>query len=133
MTFDLTTVRVLGHLLGVTVWIGGQIVLVALLPVLRGLGDDAPRLAARRFGAVAWPFFALIVVTGVWNLLAIDVGDRSVSYHATLGLKLLLVAVSGLTAFVHGLATTAVARAVTGAAALVAALGAMVCGVMMVT
>ncbi|MDY7100343.1 MAG: hypothetical protein S0880_04070 [Actinomycetota bacterium] len=133
MTFDLTTIRVFAHLLGVTVWIGGQIVLVALLPVLRGLGEDAPRLAARRFGALAWPFFALVVVTGVWNLLEIDVADRSVGYHATLGIKLLLVALSGVAAFVHGMTATPLTRAVTGAAGLVAALGAMVCGVMMVT
>jgi putative copper export protein len=95
------TIRVYLHLLGVTVWIGGQIVLATLIPVARAAGPDVPRRMARRFMTVAWPFFALAVLTGIWNLLRVDIGDRDTDYVVTLAVKLVLVAVSGLTAFFH--------------------------------
>ena len=50
---DLDAVRVFLHLLGVCGWVGGQIVMMALVPVLRKVSPEAPRLAAARFGQVA--------------------------------------------------------------------------------
>ena len=130
--FDLDTVRISLHVLAACVWVGGQIVLAALVPVLRRLGPDAPRQAANRFGQVAWPFFALAVATGIWNLLEIDVGDRSSAYHVTLGVKLLAVAVAGTAAAVHSLTSSVTVRALTGALGLVGSLSALVLGVMLV-
>lgn len=130
--FDVDTFRITLHLLAASVWVGGQIVLAALVPVLRGLGDDAPRRAANRFGRVAWPFFALAVVTGIWNLLEIDVGDRSTAYHVTLALKLLVVAVAGTAAALHSLTSSPLVRGLTGAVGLIGSLGALVFGVMLV-
>ena len=101
MDFDATTIRVFLHVLGASVWVGGQIVLGALIPTVRTLGDDAPAKVARAFNRVAWPFFGLAVVTGVWNLLEIDVADRSNSYQVGLLLKLLVVAVTGVSAYIH--------------------------------
>ena len=131
--FDLDTIRTTLHLLGVTVWIGGQIVLVALVPLLRSLGGDAARLAAQRFSQVAWPFFGLIVITGIWNVAELDVTDASTGYNLVLGLKLVLVAATGLGAFVHANTESTVVRAVTGAGGMIAGLGAFVCGVMLVS
>ena len=130
--FDLDTVRVSLHILAASVWIGGQIVMAALVPVLREVGPDAPRRAANRFGRVAWPFFALAVATGVWNLLEIDVGDRSTAYHVTLAVKLLVVAAAGTAAAVHSLTPSPALRGVTGAVGLVGSLAALVFGVMLV-
>ena len=130
--FDLDTVRVSLHILAAAVWIGGQIVMAALVPVLREVGPDAPRRAANRFGRVAWPFFALAVATGVWNLLEIDVGDRSTAYHVTLAVKLLVVAAAGTAAAVHSLTPSPALRGVTGAVGLVGSLAALVFGVMLV-
>ena len=56
---DLDGIRVFLHLLGVTGWVGGQIVTLGLLPLLRSLGPDVPRIAAVRFARVAWPCFRL--------------------------------------------------------------------------
>ena len=42
-----------------------------LVPVLRHLGAEIPRTAARRFDQVAWPAFAVLIVTGVWNVIAV--------------------------------------------------------------
>src|ERR1022692_1411034 len=49
------TVRLFLHVLDATVWVGGQLTLAVLVPVLRTQGPDAPRRAARRFNLVAWP------------------------------------------------------------------------------
>ena len=51
----------------------------------------------------------------------------------TLGIKLLLVALSGVAAFVHSTTKSRVVMAVTGGGGFVAAVGAFVCGVLMVT
>lgn len=127
----LDTLRVTLHVLAVTVWVGGQLTLLGLLPALRAIGGDAPRTVARRFNVVAWPAFGLTVVTGVWNLLAVDVGDTSPDYQATLFAKLFFVAVSGIAAFVHGRGGSKAATAVGGAVGLFAALAALFYGVLL--
>ncbi len=60
---DLDALRIFLHLFGVAGWVGGQVLMVGLMPVLRSLGPDAPRAAARRFARVAWPCFGLAVAT----------------------------------------------------------------------
>lgn len=130
---DVDSFRITLHLLGVAVWIGGQLVMAALVPVLRSLGPEAPRQAAQRFARLAWPFFALAVITGVWNMFEIELSDLETSYHVTLGIKMLLVAASGTAAAVHSLTGSPAIRGITGALALVSALGALFLGVLLVT
>ena len=132
----IATIRLFLHVLGATVWVGGQIALAAVVPVVRHVaGVDALRATARRFQQVAWPAFALLLVTGVWNLFAVKVGDASDKYLTTLFVKLLLVGVSGAAAATH----TVIARrrpALGGAlagVALLAALGATFLGVLLGT
>jgi putative copper export protein len=96
------TVRLFLHILGATVWVGGQVALASVVPVVRRVGGaDAARAVARRFQLVAWPAFALLIVTGVWNLFAVHPGDQSSAYLTTLLVKLVLVAVSGIGAALH--------------------------------
>lgn len=133
MDFDATTIRVFLHVLGASVWVGGQIVLGALVPTVRTLGDDAPAKVARAFHRVAWPFFGLAVVTGIWNLLEIDVADRSSGYQVGLMLKLLLVAATGVSAYLHTTATKRSMMAIMGALGAVAALLALLFGAMLAT
>lgn len=129
---DLDAIRVFLHLLGVCGWVGGQLVMGALVPVLRKVSPEAPRLAAERFGRIAWACFALAVVTGVWSLAAVEVADRSGGYHAALLVKLLLVGASGAAAAIHGTTNSVVVRAATGAAAALTALGALLAGAILV-
>jgi putative copper export protein len=104
-----TTVRLFLHVLGATVWVGGQLTLGVVIPALRPApGDPDPeaarariRAVAQRFQVAAWSAFALLLVTGVWNLVALHVGDRSGEWLTTLFVKLVLVAVSGIAAGVH--------------------------------
>ncbi len=98
--------RVYLHLLGATVWVGGQIALAGVVPVLRRHADPTVvRAVARRFQMLAWPAFALLLATGVWNLVAINVADQAGAFLATLMVKLVLVALSGLGAAAHAFFT----------------------------
>ena len=128
------SVRLFLHILGATVWVGGQIALAAVVPVVRAHGGrDAARAVARRFQLVAWPAFALLIVTGVWNLFAIHAADQSSEYLTTLFVKLLLVGVSGACAAAHIVVTRrnpAVGGAL-AALALLAALAALFLGVLL--
>jgi len=130
---DAATIRLFLHVLGASVWVGGQIVLAGLVPTLRALGDDAPKRVAQAFNRVAWPFFGLAVVTGVWNLAEIDVADRSSGYQVAVMLKLVIVAVSGLSAFLHTNATSRPKLAFWGAVGGVSALAALLVGAMLAT
>jgi putative copper export protein len=123
------TIRLFLHILAACVWVGGQITLAGLLPAVRGLGEDAPRTVARAFNRVAWPAFGVLVLTGIWNLLEVDVGDRDTEYHVTLGVKLLVVAASGIAAGVHASTRSRGLLAATGAIGAVAALAAVLLGV----
>ncbi len=123
-----TTIRLFLHVLGATVWVGGQLTLAGLVPTLRSISPDGPRLAARRFNVLAWSSFALLMVTGIWNLLAVQVGDKTTAWQATLGLKLLLVAASGIGAAFHAGARSKVVLAVGGAASLIGGLAAVFLG-----
>jgi putative copper export protein len=58
------TVRLFLHVLAATIWVGGQLTLAALVPVLRRFGADALGAAARRFNQVAWTAFGVLIVTG---------------------------------------------------------------------
>ena len=125
-----TTVRLFLHVLAATVWVGGQLTLAALVPALRGFGTQVTRTAARRFNQVAWPAFAVLVATGVWNIVAESDKDHG-SYRNTLVVKLVVVAVSGVSAFLHARARGTVGLAVFGALTGVSALAALFVGVLL--
>lgn len=127
------TVRLFLHVLGASVWVGGQIALAGVVPSLRRVSPEATKVAARAFARVAWPAFALVVLTGLWNLTEVDVADTSTSYQVTLFVKVLLAMASGAAAAVHAVGTSKVALAVGGAVGLLAALGAMFLGFVLMT
>ena len=124
------TIRLFLHVLAATIWVGGQLTLAALVPALRRLGTGVPRAAARRFSQVAWPAFAILIVTGIWNIIAVR-GQITGSYQAALIAKLAVVAVSGITAAVHERARSATGLAVFGALTGTSALAALFLGVLL--
>jgi uncharacterized membrane protein len=130
LPIDLETVRLFLHVLAATVWVGGQLTLAALLPVLRRAGADVPRLAAQQFGQVAWSAFAVLLMTGVWNMAEYDDTDAS-GYRATMTVKLVLVALSGVAALVHSRAKSRATLAVGGAATGLFALAALFFGIVL--
>jgi putative copper export protein len=124
------TVRLFLHVLAATVWVGGQLTLAGLLPSIRLLGPDASRTLARAFNRVAWPAFAVLVATGIWNIVAVR-SQISGSYRTTLIVKLAVVVVSGVTAALHIRSRTARSRAVFGAFTGLSALAALFLGVLL--
>ena len=126
------TVRLFLHVLAATIWVGGQLVLAFLVPVLRRFGSDAVTAAARRFNQVAWVAFGVLIVTGIWNIAAVSPQiSHSASYRTTLIVKLVLVAISGVAAALHIRARTGRSRAVFGALAGISALAALFLGVLL--
>jgi putative copper export protein len=126
VTWD--SVRVFLHVLGASVWVGGQLTLAGLVPGLRALSPDAPRAVARRFNRLAWPAFGLTVATGIWNVLVLE-PDWQTAYGRTVMVKVLVVTASGVAALVHTMARSKPALAVWGALSGVTALGALFLGI----
>jgi len=126
---DLDTLRLFLHVLAAAVWVGGQITLAALVPALRAAGTEVPRAAARAFNRIAWPAFAVLVLTGVWNVVA--EGDKGPAYQHTLAVKVVLVVVSGVAAYLHARAGSRSAMAGFGALTGLSALATLFVGIML--
>ncbi len=124
------TIRLFLHVLAATIWVGGQITLAALVPVLRRLGAEIPRTAARRFNLIAWPAFGVLVLTGVWNIVAVR-SQITGGYETTLVVKLIVVAISGITAALHARARAVTWVAVFGALTAISALAALFLGILL--
>jgi putative copper export protein len=125
-----TTIRLFFHVLAATVWVGGQLTLAGLVPGLRNISVEAPRVAAQRFNTIAWTAFAVLVGTGFWNVVAVH-PDWSSPYGTTLIVKLVIVALSGLTAFLHARARSRRGLAAFGALSGLTALAALFLGVLL--
>lgn len=123
---SLTTIRVFLHVLAATVWVGGQLTLAFLVPALRATGAETTRAAARAFNRVAWPAFAVLVATGVWNML--QASGASDAYRTTLHVKTAVVLISGVAAFLH---TRAASKGLIAAISGLSALAALFLGVML--
>ena len=124
------TIRLFLHVLAATIWVGGQLTLAALVPALRRLGTNVTATAARRFNQVAWPAFAVLLITGIWNIFAVRAQIHG-SYEVTLVVKLVVVVISGVTAALHARAKTKTGLAVFGALTGISALAALFLGILL--
>jgi putative copper export protein len=124
------SVRLFVHVMSATVWVGGQLVLAALVPVLRAKDPTLPRAAANAFNRIAWPAYWLLVATGIWNIAA-ERAEAPEGWDAVLALKVLLVALSGVSAFVHTRARTTTGLAVWGAISGLSAVAAVYVGILL--
>lgn len=121
------SIRIFLHVLGATIWVGGQLTLAALVPVLKGFDPSLPKKAAIAFNKVAWPAYGLLILTGIWNVAATPAGSSS-NYNAVLGIKMAVVALSGVAAYLHTKAKGNAGLAIWGALSGLSALGAMYLG-----
>jgi putative copper export protein len=126
------TIRVFVHVLAATVWVGGQLTLAGLVPGLRRVSPDAPRIVARRFNAIAWAAFAVLIATGLWNIALIE-PEWASAYGTTLIVKIVVVAISGVAAAIHAGARSTMMLATFGALSGIAAIGALFLGVLLVS
>lgn len=130
LSIDINVIRLTLHILAASIWVGGMIVLAALTGPLRRAAPEALVPAARTFAWVAWPAFAVLVATGVWTLVVS--GKTDAAFQSTLGVKLVLVLLSGLGAALHTFAKNPTLKGVWATIALVAAVGAVLLGVSLV-
>lgn len=131
LPLSLESVRLFLHVTAAAVWVGGQLTLLGLLPVLRGLSQDAPKAAARRFNQLAWSAFAVLFVTGIWSLMAQSPSSMGTAWNATLGLKLVMVAATGIAAAFHAGAKSKAILAIGGAVSLLTGLAAVLLGILL--
>lgn len=127
----LDAVRLSLHVGAATVWVGGQITMLGMLPDLRRLGGDAPVRIARAFARVSWPAFAVLVATGVWNVAADHAAGSTHAWSVVLSIKVVVVVIAGLAAFLHQRATSKAQLAAWGSIAGVASLSALVLGILL--
>jgi len=124
-------IRLSLHVLAATVWVGGQIVMLGLLGPVRQIGGDAPKALARAFARMAWPAYAVLVVTGFWNITAVGYSSQDTAWKAVLVAKIVVVALAGVGAYLHQRATTKAQLALWGSVAGTASVVALVMGVLL--
>jgi putative copper export protein len=124
---DVETLRLFLHVLAATVWVGGQIMLAALVPSLRRAVPEATSVAARGFARIAWPAYGVLVLTGIWNVAAET--DKDPAWRHTLMVKMAFVVLSGIGAFVHQRASSKLWLALGGGFAALGAVVALLYGV----
>ena len=121
--------RLILHVLAATIWVGGQFTVAGLLPTVRALGDDAPKKVARALARLLWPAYAVLVLTGFWNISALTVKDASSAWKTVLIVKIVVVALAGVAVFLHQRATSKAATAAWGAVGAVSSVAALCLGV----
>ena len=130
---DADTLRLFLHVLGATLWVGGQLVLAPMIPALRAVSPDAPKAAARRFGPVAGAGYLILLFSGIWNTMEVDFDARSSAYGATFGLKMTLFLISGVGAAVHIVAKKPAIKGAFAAVGTLSAVGALFLGILLTT
>ncbi|HSG79694.1 MAG TPA: hypothetical protein VLD62_08950 [Acidimicrobiia bacterium] len=119
------------HLVGMAVWIGGTITVGAIVPALRtsGASSEQLRAMARAFGRASWTALAVLVVTGIWQMVRAEDGAIS---EVAFGIKLMLVGVAGSLALLHQMTARTASPATRGIVQgliLLASLGALAAAV----
>ena len=127
------SIRLFLHVLAASVWVGGQIVLGGLVPKLRQVAPESLKVAANAFARIAWPAFAVVVVTGMWNILDITVGDMTTECQVSLFVHVLLAMAAAMFVVIHSVGQTKLALALGGALGLLTSLGAMFVGILLQT
>ncbi len=103
---NLDTIRIFIHILSVAVWVGGQIAMMAIMPILKEAGiEGLAAKVAQGFSNIAFPALAVAIFSGVWNILAIDMANATMVWNIVFGIKFLLVILSGFGAVKHKNAT----------------------------
>jgi len=121
-------IRLSLHVLAAALWVGGQLTLAGLVPAARRLGEGAAATLARAFARIQWPAYAVLLVTGIWNVSATSSGPSHL-WQGVLGAKIGVVLLAGLGAFVHTRSKSKAAIAAWGAVTALASVAALVMGV----
>ena len=105
--------------------------MLGLLGELRAIGGDAPARVARAFARVSWPAYLVLLATGIWNVAASHVSSATSAWKVVLFVKVAVVVLAGVGAFLHQRATSRSALALWGSLAGTASATALVLGVIL--
>lgn len=129
----LATLRLFLHVTAATIWVGGQFALAGIVPALRKAAPEATKPVAQAFARLAWPAFGVLVVTGMWNITAIDITDTSSAYQATVMAHIALAAGAGIFVAVHQFGASIAAKAIGGSLGALLSIGALFVGLLLRT
>jgi putative copper export protein len=127
----LDALRLTLHVLAASVWVGGQVVMMGLVGPARRLGAEAPRALAQAFARLAWPAYALVVITGFWNYSTFHWSDQTTAWQVVFVVKLVVVAAAGVGALLHARATSRIGLAVWGSVAGLSSVAALALGILL--
>lgn len=127
------TLRIFLHVVAATIWVGGQFALAGVVPSLRRAAPEATKVVANAFARLAWPAFAVLMVTGIWNLMEVDITSASNAYQATVLVKILLAVLAGVFVAIHSYGRTRLALALGGALGALCSFGALYLGILLHT
>jgi putative copper export protein len=127
----LNALRLSLHVLAASIWVGGQIVMTGMVGPLRAVSDEAPQVVARAFARMAWPAYAVLILTGFWNLSTFHWAAQSSAWKAVFMAKVAVVLAAGVGAFLHQRATTRPALALWGSVAGTTSIAALAMGILL--
>jgi putative copper export protein len=122
-------IRLTLHVLAASLWVGGQFTMAGLVPTARRAGADVPQKLARALAVLLWPAFAVLVITGFWNISTITFSGQSTAWKAVLIVKLVVVVIAGVGLYLHQRSTTKRSLAVWASVGGLASVAALVMGV----
>lgn len=129
LTSALDGIRLSLHILAATIWVGGQFTLAGLVPSLRNAGAGVTTIAARAFAKISWPAYAILILTGLWNVAAVNMSQTTTAWKIVLGVKLVVVGFSGLAAYLHTKAKTPAQNGIWGSISGTMAAASLILGV----
>ncbi|MEI7860034.1 MAG: hypothetical protein WCI26_09425 [Acidimicrobiales bacterium] len=95
-------VRLFLHMLAASIWVGGQFVMLGVLEPARKIGSLAMYRLCKMLAWLSWPALAVLVVTGIWNIMMFNGEPKSTAWTVVLWAKVGLVILAGLSAWLHG-------------------------------
>lgn len=127
------TLRLFVHVLAACVWVGGQIALAGIVPSLRRKHPESTKTVARAFSRVAWTSFVVVFISGIWNLVAVEIDTADWVYNSTVVAHVLTAVAAGAAVTVHSVGKTKLALALGGALGLLFSLAALFLGMILRT
>ncbi|MEI8241268.1 MAG: hypothetical protein WCI22_17795 [Actinomycetota bacterium] len=124
------TFRLFLHVISAAIWVGGQFVVAGIVPGMRRAHPEALKTLAQGFARVAWPAFGVLVITGMWSLMDIDITTMSSAFQTTVLLKIAFAVVAGIAAAIHAGGKSKAALAIGGALGAVFSVAALFLGLL---
>ena len=104
--------------------------LAALVPALKKVNPDLPKIVANKFSKIAWGAYALLIASGIWNMTTLPKNAPS-NYSMVLGFKMAVVLLSGVAALLHAKAKEPKKLAMWGSISGLTALASLYLGVLL--